>query len=70
MKTAGLLALMAHAAIPVPCRKPSSHVLDDVLADIGDTQSIEESLSSFSGHLLARQADAGSRYPEQSGPPR
>lgn len=52
MKTAGLLALMAHAAIPVPCREAEFPLLDDVLADIGDTQSIEESLSSFSGHLL------------------
>jgi DNA mismatch repair protein MutS2 len=52
MKTAGLLALMAHAAIPVPCVEAEFPLLDDVLADIGDTQSIEESLSSFSGHLL------------------
>ncbi len=52
MKTAGLLALMAHAALPVPCTEAEFPVLDDVLADIGDQQSIEESLSSFSGHLL------------------
>lgn len=52
MKTAGLLALMAHAAIPVPCAEAEFPLFDDVLADIGDTQSIAESLSSFSGHLL------------------
>ncbi|MBV9444253.1 MAG: endonuclease MutS2, partial [Acidobacteriaceae bacterium] len=52
MKTTGLLALMAHAAIPVPCAEAEFPLLDDVLADIGDAQSIAESLSSFSGHLL------------------
>jgi DNA mismatch repair protein MutS2 len=52
MKTTGLLALMAHAAIPVPCTEAEFPLLDDVLADIGDQQSIAESLSSFSGHLL------------------
>jgi DNA mismatch repair protein MutS2 len=52
MKTAGLLALMAHSAIPVPCAEAEFPLLDDVLADIGDQQSIEESLSSFSGHLM------------------
>ncbi len=52
LKTTGLLALMAHAAIPVPCAEAEFPLLDNVLADIGDTQSIAESLSSFSGHLL------------------
>lgn len=52
MKTTGLLALMAHAALPVPCDSAEFPLFDDVLADIGDSQSIEESLSSFSGHLL------------------
>ncbi len=52
MKTAGLLSLMAHAAIPVPASEAEFPILDDVLADIGDAQSIAESLSSFSGHLL------------------
>ncbi len=52
MKTTGLLAIMAHAAIPVPCADAEFPLLDDVLADIGDQQSIAESLSSFSGHLL------------------
>jgi DNA mismatch repair protein MutS2 len=52
LKTAGLLALMAHAALPVPCLEAEFPLLSDVLADIGDQQSIAESLSSFSGHLL------------------
>ncbi len=52
LKTTGLLALMAHSAIPVPCAEAEFPLLDNVLADIGDTQSIAESLSSFSGHLL------------------
>ena len=52
MKTAGLLALMVHAGLPVPCSEAEFPLLDNVLADIGDSQSIEESLSSFSGHLI------------------
>ncbi|MBV8552331.1 MAG: Smr/MutS family protein [Acidobacteriaceae bacterium] len=52
MKTTGLLALMAYAAVPVPAAEAEFPLLDDVLADIGDQQSIAESLSSFSGHLL------------------
>ncbi len=52
MKTTGLMAVMAHAAIPVPCAEAEFPFLEDVLADIGDQQSIAESLSSFSGHLL------------------
>jgi DNA mismatch repair protein MutS2 len=52
MKTTGLLALMAHAGLPVPCAEAEFPLLTDVLADIGDQQSIAESLSSFSGHLL------------------
>ena len=52
MKTAGLLTAMAHAALPVTCAEAEFPWLKDVLADIGDTQSIAESLSTFSGHLL------------------
>jgi DNA mismatch repair protein MutS2 len=64
MKTTGLLALMAHAAIPVPCAEAEFPLLDDVLADIGDAQSIAESLSSFSGHLLHVKAMLESVTPD------
>jgi DNA mismatch repair protein MutS2 len=53
LKTAGLLALMTHAAIPVPAIEAEFPLFDDVLADIGDHQSIQESLSSFSAHIIA-----------------
>ncbi len=51
MKTAGLLALMAHAGLPVPAADAEFPLFEQVLADIGDQQSIAESLSSFSAHI-------------------
>ena len=51
MKTTGLLALMAQAALPVPASDAEFPVFEQVLADIGDQQSIQESLSSFSAHI-------------------
>jgi DNA mismatch repair protein MutS2 len=51
LKTVGLIALMAQAALPVPCQSAELPLFEQVLADIGDAQSIQESLSTFSAHI-------------------
>jgi DNA mismatch repair protein MutS2 len=52
LKTTALLAMMAQAGIPVPAERANFPVFTAFLADIGDAQSIEEALSTFSAHIV------------------
>ena len=53
LKTLGLLLLMVRSGLHIPCHPDSRlHLYRRLYVDIGDEQSIEESLSTFSGHLL------------------
>jgi DNA mismatch repair protein MutS2 len=65
LKTAALVAMMAQAGLPAPAAAVELPVFTAFLADIGDAQSIEAALSTFSAHVtnldrLARLADAHS----------
>jgi len=63
LKTTALLAMMAQAGLPVPAEAASFPVFSAFLADIGDAQSIEQALSTFSAHIV--NLDRLSRYADE-----
>ena len=53
LKTLGLFVLMAQSGMQLPCDNAQMCVFDGVYPDIGDEQSIEQSLSTFSSHMVS-----------------
>lgn len=51
LKTAGLLSLMAICGLPVPVKQAKLPLFDNIYVDLGDEQSIAQSLSTFSSHM-------------------
>ena len=52
LKTAGLLAVMAQSGLPLPAESAQMPIFTAIYADIGDAQSIEQNLSTFSAHVV------------------
>ena len=53
LKTLGLFSLMAQSGLQLPCDNATICIMDGIFPDIGDEQSIEQSLSTFSSHMVS-----------------